>query len=55
MGIFRSLLVMKTVWSHLWQPVRTDVLLKGFVVKVGGCLGSVRAGVYFQYWFVVFF
>lgn len=39
-GFFRSLLVIvDSLFSGLWQPVRTDALLKGFVVKVGGCLG----------------
>lgn len=52
---FRSLLVITdSLFSLLWQPVRTDALLKGFVVKVPGCLGLVRGGVYSQY-FLFFF
>lgn len=51
-GFFRSLLVViDSLVPRLWQPVRSDALLKGFVVKVGGCLGLVRGGVYFQYFF----
>lgn len=51
-GFFRSLLVViDSLVPRLWQPVRSDALLKGFVVKVGGCLGLVRSGVYFQYFF----
>lgn len=41
-GFLNLFLSLQTVWSHLWQPVRTDTLLKGFVVKVGGYLGLVR-------------
>lgn len=44
-------MVIDSLVPRLWQPVHSDALLKGFVVKVGGCLGLVRGGVYFQYFF----
>lgn len=50
-GEFLGLVITDSLVSGLWQPGRTDALLKGFVVKVGGCLGLVRGGVYFQYLF----